>query len=770
MDLKAFNKLYAEAVEALAERRLTDAFALTDAILKDTQSNESLCILIDHLRGDYDGVLRDFATTEQDGDVVARLNELFQKLVSLLQHVRATWQQEKKVTMFGRLASPMTDLGATDLADQLRRTCLSSVGNKAYHEALDAAFGLAWCTHLEGEEDFMIVTRKMRKTDSFVRRVLAGGLLMGTLDRFSPIKIQLLVELGATAEADLQKASIIEDESQRQQLEDEAHDLLARVAVALVLIYQHNRYLMAYFPELLLLVKRFFQTDHVYSELPILLRSFVCQSLTDRVGKRMDDILPIIKEAVEKQQPHLGSSQDEEQDTSRATDDSVPAEEKKQPHLEVRVTKIDIKAGKKLFQRMANYAESIDAMRKNDMDVNFGNFSFMKRFDFFDHPAHWFYPFNPGEPTIQPGLHYLDGKPDTMTFSVMDHNRFCASDRYSYASMMAFLRRDGDTSLDQARQQIQEMQDEEGDDLFNTDDSASYRLNVFTDFCQTCYRFFHSTNVKEEYAYAFAPSDVIILPLLELFEQDFGDFSEVEDSIETYLLMGDSEHAILLLNHFTEHHGTTSTALEQRGRAFMQLRQWHKAVSNFQQSLLLEENEETQLYMARCYEALHEWDSALPLLLAEDRRRESKDPDLIEEVARCLIQLHRWDDAVQRFFQLELMGEHLSVCRRGIGWCSLHQGKYERAEQYYRTLVDNARHRSWEDCINLGHALWLQGKTSEALEAYRRFATTFNRSKKAQRQNFRHWQEAFREDALDLLASHFSSMQLALMQDAIAQK
>ena len=219
-----------------------------------------------------------------------------------------------------------------------------------------------------------------------------------------------------------------------------------------------------------------------------------------------------------------------------------------------------------------------------------------------------------------------------------------------------------------------------------------------------------------------------------------------------------------------ERYGTTAKALELKGVALMQLRQWRGAISCFQQEHLIQENPGARLAVARCYEAMQEWESALPLLVEADQRNESKDADLIEEIARCLVQLRRWDEAAQRFFQLEFMGEHLSVCQRGIGWCSLHQGKYERAEQYYQKLIDGSRHAQWEDYINLGHALWLQGRTSEAVEAYRHFATTFNRSKKAQRQSFRHWSEAFREDARNLLAAHFSERDIAIMQDAITLK
>ena len=771
MDLKAFNKIYSEAVEAISERRISDALELTEAIVQDTMGDESVRDRVAGLRADYDNLLHTFAEKGKDTTLDGSLSSLFRQVIELLQRVRTIWAQEHKSTLYGRIASKLSDLTVEDMNDQLRRTISSSVGKPDYHEALDTVFGMAWLLQPSPEESAVIVSQ-LRKTSSFTRRAIVGGFLVGCLDCFSPTKIRLLLSLGATAGEDLEKASFEEDDK-RPQMEDDAHDLLARVAVALTVVYLNDKSFFVYYPELVQEIRTFFLSEHMKPELPSLFHAVVCQSLTDRVGKRVDDILTIIKDTIEKQQPHLGSNEKEETKDG-AADGFIPKADNLKKDFDIKITRIEIKAGKKLFQEMANYAQSVDAMRKGDMDVNFSNFIHMKQFDFFGHPAHWFYPFTMDEPTAQKGLYHPDGKPDNFTLSIMNHNRFCDNDRYSYAGMMAFLRRGGRQAIsDYVRQQFEENQDDDQEgleELFDIGESEEYRLNNFTNYCQVCYRFLHSHNSGGDYRDVFASSDDIILPMAPLFEGLFNDTDQLDDSIESYLHMGDSEHAIIFLNFLMEHHGATARMLGQRGRAFMQLRQWHSAVSSFQQSLLMEEDDATQFRMARCYEALKEWDLALPLLQHEDQRLESRDADLIEEIARCLVQLGRWDDAVQRFFQLEFMGTHLNVSRRGIGWCSLHQGKYERAEQYYRTLLDVSKKKLWEDRLNLGHALWLQGRTADALAAYKQFAVAFNRSKKAERQNYRHWSEAFREDARNLLAAHLGQEELALMQDAIAQK
>ena len=771
MNLKAFNKIYSEALDAIGECRFYDALALTEAIFKDTPFTAKDQYALDKARAAYDQVIHAFSQ-QGTAHVETSLSESVRQVIETLQEARRNWLLQHKATPFGRIASQLSDISPREVSDQILRTTRSKVGEPAYYEALDAAFGLSWCISF-APDDLLDIEAQLPKADSFVRRTVVGGLLMGIMDCFQPAKVQLLLTLGATAEADLRKASLIEDGEQKESMTNDATDLQARVAVALTLVCQRYKHFLPHYPELCRRIHDFFFSESMRPQLPMLMQAIVSQSLTQRVNDRVEDIIDIIKDVVEKQMPRLGSSSGSDDSQSPDGDTSGDGP------IKVQVARIDIHAGNKLFKRMMNYARTVDAMRSNDIDVNYGNFINMKQFEFFDHPAHWIYPFSLDEPHAAEGLHLLNGKLDLMTLSIMDHSRFCSSDRYSYAAMMSYLRRDGKPSIsDQVMDQLEQLHSDDDDDDDDDDEEMSFMdsdsddlgLNPFNDFCQSLYRLFHSKLAENGYADLFASADDVLLSLLPPFEGAFTQFDDIQPSLQALMLMGDNEHAVILLNHFMEHHGSTAQALALRGHALMQQRQWRQAVSDFQQSLLIEEDDEVRMSMARCFEAQNEWERALPLLQQEDERQQGKDAALIEEIARCLVQLRRWDDAVQRFFQLEFMGEHLNVSQRGIGWCSLHQGKFERAEQYYRKLIDAAKKPSWEDLFNLGHALWLQGKTAEAVDIYHKFTTAFNRARKAQRQNFRHWSEAFQEDARNLLCQHFSKQEIALMQDAISRK
>ena len=198
----------------------------------------------------------------------------------------------------------------------------------------------------------------------------------------------------------------------------------------------------------------------------------------------------------------------------------------------------------------------------------------------------------------------------------------------------------------------------------------------------------------------------------------------------------------------------------------MSLEMWQRAIEAFSQARLLDDNDDELVYdKAICHQALGQWQAAATEL--ETMLHDEQQTDVSEELAYCLIKLERWDDAANRLFQLEFEGNSSKNIKRAIGWCALHQGKYQRAEQYYESLV-SGRNARWEDCLNLGHALWLQDKRGEAIETYATFARAFNKAKN--KQSFAFWQEAFREDARTLLAAHTSPNQLAILMEVIAMK
>lgn len=750
METKAFNKLLLEAEEAVAERCFNDLLTIIEAIDNDTLST-SLKAQTAELFSTYEGLIDGMLAGNRQ-DLTVEVNQLYTKAIFLLQQARRRWSIEHLAGQFGSVASQMGEFNEKTILSQLNSFVnVHKLGEKAYHEALDAVFGLLWVLPVSPEY-VPRLTETILKSASFTRRTLVGALFAAILDDFSVAKMQLLLNLVQSVKSDYAKASLVSEEEQSA-IQYEADDLLARIAVALTIIYIRYQAFFYCHTDLISQMREFFTSDLMRPNLPELLHAIICQSLYDRVEKRVDDILPIIKEAFEKEQPRLGSSQDEQ-----------PAS-----NFEVRVAKLDGKTEQRMFRRLCDHARKVDEMRQSGMDVNQPSFTHMKEFPFFTHLGHWFYPFSELVPDIQKGITRANGKRDRMTLSIMASNRFCDSDRYSYASMMAFLRNKGHGDVtDQLHEQLEELEDEIEDDFNDAPPTMHLGLDRFVSYCQDLHRFLYNRKRKGEYPKLFDLNDRLLLPLQPLFVDLFTEFGAVEKTTETLIQYGANEQAIILLNTIMETNGANADLLFQRGYAFMQMQQWNRALEAFQQGLLFEDDDEISLCMAHCFLALHRWEDALPLLIHEEERHNGEEPNSIEEVARCLMQLNRWDEAVQHFFRLEFQGKHLSVAIRGIGWCSLHQGKYERAETYFSKL--ETKKTTWEDLLNLGHALWLQGKSTEAVTAYRKSMSAFNRAKKDAKHSFRHWTEAFKEDVTGFLDEHFSTTEMSLMLDAVTIK
>ncbi len=739
MERKAFYKIYAEAEEALANRRLLDMLALTEAILNDLEKDKNIDAIV-NLRERYFSFLQTLHGIAREQRKV-EANHFFCQAIELLQQARGKWNLEHT---FGPEDAEARALPPSDdeLLVLLKRLSQGDVGNDEFHQSLDQAFVILRKAPISAPI-LPTVTLALQHTDIFSRSTLVSALLLGLLDNFTLEKLHLLLSLTQPASFETTLPA----------------DLQARVAVALTIIYQRYQPFFDFYPDEYSQMHSFFASEGMRDQLSHLLHAFTAEALVDRVGKRVDDFMPIIREIFEKQQQRLGNNDDE---PSEKKDGGI-----KDP-FDFSSLNLNPAEGEKLMDKLASHARKIDEMRQADLDVNHPSFSHMKQFSFFNTPAHWFYPFSPDVPEIRSMQDPANTSSSRMMFRVLRSSHFCASDCYSYASMMVRLKKEKSNMTQFIDQQMDEMMSSI-DEFMGPKDVQT--LNPYTDYVQSLHRYFYQSKLRNLYFRPFELNDKVLLPLLPLFAGLFDREEIVKPTIATMQFLGAHEQVIILTDFAIEHFGADTDLLYTRGVAFMKMQQWKRALEVFQQVLLIADDAEAELCMARCFEALGRWDDALALLIKEEQRQtaanEAAAADIIEETGRCLIQLERWDDAVQRFFHLELLGRHLNVARRAIAWCSIHQGKYERAVNNYSQLIGRKK-ATWEDYLNQGHALWLAGKESEATAAYRTSQYAFNEAPKERRRHFRHWSEAFLEDARQLLRNHFDDIDLGLMMDAVA--
>ena len=733
MTQEALKNIVAQAEEALAGRRLLDALALTDTILKDIASDMPLTATA-QVREYYEAMLHYTIRGGHDPELESNLLNLFQMAITELQNAIVTWHVKQGTTTFGRLVKAFAvenDFDFDALLDQLHRIGRSHLGKPAYHEALDAAFGFLWIMQIPSDSDDKLFAA-INKLDDFAVSTLISGTMLGTIETCSPPRLRLLVRLARARMGT---------------------PIKSRALFSLYLAYARWQQLMAFYPDIEADIRKIFTTEADSADIAALSDSFIREQLTPQAQKQSDEFLPKITKMFEKQIKWL-DSHDDEKPSEKASEDS-------QEKMKVNIIRIE-GDDDKLMNTLSMHARRVDMLRTNGFDINSSNFGYMKRFDFFDHVAHYFYPFSTQVPQIAKILDKMKGK--SLTFQVMKHSHFCSSDAYSYLLMMNFV----ESSSHRLKNMIEEQLSELENEFEVADKEFVYEsmLDPYTDYAQSVQRFFNSPNHKSQRPDPFLLNSSTLPPLMPALTGAFHDYASVEDSVNSLLMMGCTAEALTILTWAEDTFGATASLLRQKGKALMHMEMWNRAIEALSRAQLLDEDPETAHLIARCHESLGAWEAALSQLQIVEEATDNLDPEIATEIVLCLIQSARWDDAANRLFQLEFEGHKSRTIERSIGWCSLHQGKYQRAEQYYTALTSQNKKPSWQDLLNLGHSLWLQERRDEAIQAYRRFTIAFDRAKN--KQAFRNWQEAFSEDATTLLSAKSSKAEIAVLIDAIA--
>lgn len=731
MQPNAFTSICQQAETAIGERRILDALALTASIVADYRSSKDNDD-ISHLRSDYEAMLHFIAKGGTDDNFDASFDTTMQKVIELQQRAALKWQIKKKLTPFARILAQFTErdpLSIKDIDEQMTRLARSREGFKPFYMTLDACFGMLWTLPLP-ERVGADLAERIGRLNTFARLTLTSAVTLGTLEVFSPERIRALLLLA------------------RQSLDvhTDDEDLRARTMMGLALVSRRWERYIKFFADI-----RRDMDDILFSKLPheqlILLNDALTRaSMTKNVAKKSDEYLPEITKVIERHIKRFGSDEDKGDKDSQ---------------IKVNVVKIDATSEKmaRLFMR---HGKRLAEIREGGYDHHFSTFQGMVAHMnvFFDHIAHYLYPFGVKVPFVRETLE-AQGTPK-LTLGTMEASNFCDTDCYSYVAMINYVEKRGGGLADFMAEQLSEL--EEANEM-----PERYRgLDAWNNYAQMLYRIFHASPCVGEMEDVFSlTASQLLRPLIHLFDGHFSSYDDVSTAVEAMLWLDEASEALVLINSVQPVVPATAALLRHKGAALMALEQWNEALQALSQSQLLDEDADTAHDIVRCYEALGQWNAAAGQL--ETMSHDFPDEDLTDEMAYCYMKLQRWEEASNLLLKIEFEGNGTKALQRAIGWCALKMGKYARAEQYYRQLAE-ARRSRWTDHLNLGHALWLLGRREEAFAEYCVFVKAFNNTKEDEREDFAHWQEAFMDDAPSLLAATSSEATIAALAEAIAME
>ena len=128
-------------------------------------------------------------------------------------------------------------------------------------------------------------------------------------------------------------------------------------------------------------------------------------------------------------------------------------------------------------------------------------------------------------------------------------------------------------------------------------------------------------------------------------------------------------------------------------------------------------------------------------------------------IGHVLLEQNETKLALQQYFKADLMENANHRAWRPIAWCSFLLSDYDRALDYYDRISRDDEPTA-QDLLNRGHVLLCQGKTQEAI-------TTYRQSLRLMDGDCKKFRAAFKGDAVELRLHGVTSVDQALIPDAV---
>ena len=212
------------------------------------------------------------------------------------------------------------------------------------------------------------------------------------------------------------------------------------------------------------------------------------------------------------------------------------------------------------------------------------------------------------------------------------------------------------------------------------------------------------------------PGSVCDSPLSPLLQTE-----ESEQAISSWLLgknyYGEAVQAFRLMESTAHPYSTDYRFYQQMGYALQRTQAYKEALEAYHRSDILQgDNDWTLRHSAQCLCILGQPADALQLLLQAEKRNPDNLPLQIQ-IGDCLVDLKRYDDALTRFFKVDYLKPEYPKAWRAIAWCAFLAGRTDKSIEYYNKLLKGKP--SANDCLNAGHAYFVDGNIQRAVSLYR---------------------------------------------------
>lgn len=362
-------------------------------------------------------------------------------------------------------------------------------------------------------------------------------------------------------------------------------------------------------------------------------------------------------------------------------------------------------AEEEAMERMEQNFQRLKEMEKAGADINFGGFSHMKKFPFFNQMAHWFVPFSFHHPALEGAK---DKLPNTQIFEMFFANgMFCDSDKYS---MVLGLGRVFDRLPSEAKQLIGDKGVPSMADLtLKEENSATIRRL----YLQDMYRFFNLYSKRSDLLSPLTNGIAAEKRFLNIPIFLGTDFNRFKLRLAQFLLRKQmyQELGVLLQTVPSDKIPQSESWVIVMGSYYYHSNDYERAIGLLQNAL------KTKSANVRILQLLAK--------VAMDCKRyelasacydqiNDEQPTLHTMLNKCLAYIHigKTDQAVKQSYEIYYKYPEESLTQRVLAWSLLNDGQPQKAEKYYQNLLI-ATDSKKEDKLNAAYCFWAQGNLAE---------------------------------------------------------
>ncbi len=711
MDKQTFRILYKDTVDALDDRRLSDALNALGGMLSCLGNWEYEAELTD-IRKIYGLLLDCMSQGAADPDRDNLFRQFCCRTYELTEKVCREFELREGDSQYAAVWRTLQKLSGVRCMEELNK---GDAGGRRLFE-------LVWTSPLWSRADW-----------AAAQTFLSGN------DRSEVDKCLLLsaVTLATLSYPDINKLKFL-----LENVSNEVPVLRVRAMVGGILsVVRYSRRLRLY-PEVMAQLQLLADVPGFMADLSGLQMQLILSLETKEIEKSLrEDIIPeVMKKA-----------------RNLKLDKSLGPEELKEKMVEMDLNPEWEQDGtpSELGRKMRQLAE----MHRKGADVFLGSFKLLKqRFPFFSSAVNWFYPFTPEHPELSSSL--KESLP--MLGFVLENGNLCDSDKYSFCLMLETL------PLSQREMMAGGMAGQMGEGMSlsgmeEEKDVQTLTLRLIRSYVQDLYRYFKLYRHREEQNDPFGCNLLLTdyPPFDEIFSADRRVLAQLADFVfneKNYLQALRLYEQLLSRAEREKADNNDMAALAQKlGFCYRQAGDYDRALAVYEKaSLLRPDSFWTLEQLASCYKAKGDYVSAARMYEEMERYR-SEDAMVLLRLGECYMRMERYGAALEKLHKADYLDGDSRRVQRALAWCSLLAGKVDGATRHYARLLSGDPTAT--DYLNAGHAAWIEGDVPCAVSRYR--ASLQTEGQKFAPAGF------FAEDA-DLLLRHGKSpVDLKLMVDIL---